>query len=141
MNWILHVPNGTHYAIVALMVACVLPFVFAFLAKMAGGFDFKADNHNPRAFLAQTTGLSARLNAVQANSFESLPIFIGAVLVAMYCFVPQNVVNGMAWLYVMLRLIYGVAYAMNLATFRSVIWGLSLVCCLQLFYFAIKMIW
>lgn len=141
MNWILHVPNGTHYAIVALMVACVLPFVFAFLAKMAGGFDFKADNQNPRAFLAQTTGLSARLNAVQANSFESLPIFIGAVLVAMYCFVPQNVVNGMAWLYVVLRLIYGVAYAMNLATFRSVIWSLSLVCCLQLFYFAIKMIW
>ncbi|UYZ68343.1 MAPEG family protein [Moraxella bovis] len=141
MNWILHVPNGTHYAILALMVACVLPFVFAFLAKMAGGFDFKSDNQNPRAFLAQTTGLSARLNAVQANSFESLPIFIGAVLVAMYCFVPQNVVNGMAWLYVVLRLIYGVAYAMNLATFRSVIWGLSLVCCLQLFYFAIKMIW
>ncbi|MGK8251806.1 MAPEG family [Moraxella lacunata] len=141
MNWILHVPYDTHYAIVALMVACVLPFVFAFLAKMVSGFDFKTDNQNPRAFLAQTTGLSARLNAVQANSFESLPIFIGAVLVAMYCFVPQNVVNGMAWLYVVLRLIYGVAYAMNLATFRSVVWGLSLVCCLQLFYFAIKMIW
>ena len=122
----------------ALMSACVLPFIFAFLAKMTGGFDLKKDNQNPRAFLAQTKGLSSRLNAVQANSFESLPIFIGAVLIAMYCFVPQNVINGMAWLYVVLRIIYGVAYAMNLATFRSVVWGLSLMCCLQLFYFAIK---
>ena len=41
MNWILHVPNDTHYAIVALMVGCVLPLVFAFLAKMVGGLDFK----------------------------------------------------------------------------------------------------
>ena len=140
MNWILYFPKDTHHAIMALMSACVLPFIFAFLAKMTGGFDLKKDNQNPRAFLAQTKGLSSRLNAVQANSFESLPIFIGAVLIAMYCFVPQNVINGMAWLYVVLRIIYGVAYAMNLATFRSVVWGLSLMCCLQLFYFAIKVL-
>ena len=140
MNWILYIPKDTHHAIMALMSACVLPFIFAFLAKMTGGFDLKKDNQNPRAFLAQTKGLSSRLIAVQANSFESLPIFIGAVLIAMYCFVPQNVINGMAWLYVVLRIIYGVAYAMNLATFRSVVWGLSLMCCLQLFYFAIKVL-
>ena len=73
MNWILYIPKDTHHAIMALMSACVLPFIFAFLAKMTGGFDLKKDNQNPRAFLAQTKGLSSRLNAVQANSFESLP--------------------------------------------------------------------
>lgn len=138
MNWILYVPSDVRYAVMAIVVACLLPFIFAFLAKMVGGFDFRVDNQNPRKFLANATGLSARLNAAQTNSFESLPIFIGAVLVAMYCFVPQNVTNGVAWLYVILRVVYGIAYAMNLATFRSVIWGLSLLCCLQLFYFALK---
>ena len=135
MSMIEAFPSDLSYAIVALMVACVLPYVFALLAKKAGGFALK-DNKNPRAFLANTTGLSARLNAAQANSFEGLPIFIGAVLLAMYVFVPQNVINFLAWFYVLLRVLYGVAYALDMATFRSVIWGLSLGCCLLLFYFA-----
>ncbi|MDO4700579.1 MAG: MAPEG family protein [Moraxella sp.] len=140
MSWIQYFPSGIGYALTAMLVASVLPFVFALLAKITGGFDFKKDNANPRAFLAQATGVSARLNAAQQNSFESLPIFLAAVLVAMYCFVPQYIVNALAWLYVLLRLVYGVAYALNMATFRSLIWGLSLLCCVWLFYFAIKVI-
>lgn len=139
MNWIALIPKDASLAIIAMVIACLLPFIFAALSKLTGGFT-AADNQDPRAFLANTTGLSARLNAAQANSFESLPIFIGAVIIAMYAFVPQNIVNGVACLYVALRVIYGVAYALNLATFRSVVWGLSLVCCLQLFYFAIKVL-
>lgn len=140
MSWIQYFPSGIGYALTAMLVASVLPFVFALLAKITGGFDFKKDNANPRAFLAQATGVSARLNAAQQNSFESLPIFLAAVLVAMYCFVPQYIVNALAWLYVLLRLVYGAAYALNMATFRSLIWGLSLLCCVWLFYFAIKVI-
>lgn len=141
MRWIIEqFPSELSYVIVAMVVACLLPYLFAFFAKKAGGFDFKNDNREPRAFLAHTTGLSARLNAVQANSFESLPIFIGAVLLAMYCFVPQNVVNALAWFYVLLRVVYGVAYALDWATLRSVIWGISLGCCLLLFYFSWVMV-
>lgn len=140
MSLIHLMPYDIKYTIGAVMVACLLPYVFAILAKQVGGFDFKKDNHHPREFLAKTTGLSARLNAVQANSFESLPIFIGAVLFATYCFVPQNIINALAWLYVVLRVIFGVAYAYDLALFRSVVWGLSMICCLQLFYLSIKML-
>lgn len=136
MNLITSFPDKISYAIIALMVACLLPYVFAILAKKTGGFDFRADNHHPRDFLAKTTGLSARLNAVQANSFESLPIFIASVVIATYLFVPQNVINFLAWFYVLLRVLYGVAYAMDWASLRSVLWGLSLGCCLMLFYFA-----
>src|SRR5258708_38001670 len=58
----------------------------AYIAKAPGmkhrpgqrGFD----NHEPRAWLAQQTGYQARANAAQANSFECLPFFIGALLVA-----------------------------------------------------------
>ena len=110
--------------------------VFAFLAKMMGGFDVKIDNRHPRDFLNRTQGLSACLNAIQANSFENLPIFIGAVLIAMYCFVPQNTINALAWFYVLLRMVYAVAYAFDLPSLRSVIWGLSLGYCLLLFYFS-----
>ncbi|MDO4896454.1 MAG: MAPEG family protein [Moraxella sp.] len=136
MGLIQNFPSEQSYAVVAMAVACLLPYVFAILAKKTGGFDFKQDNHNPRAFFDKSTGLSARLNAVQANSFEGLPMFVGAVLIAMYCFVPQHIVNALAWFYVLLRVIYGVAYALDMATFRSVVWGLSLGACLLLFYFS-----
>lgn len=126
-------------AIQAMLAACLLPFVFALLAKITGGFRL-VDNANPREFLAKTTGLAARLNSAQTNSFEGLPMFLAAVLVAMYCFVPQNVINALAWLYVFLRMGYGMAYAFNLSLLRSVLWFLGMSCCLALFYFAMVMI-
>lgn len=140
MGVIKYFPSELSYVIIAMVVACLLPYVFALLAKITGGFDFKQDNHQPRDFLNRTTGLSARLNAAQANSFEGLPIFIGAVLVAIYCFVPQNIINALAWFYVLLRVAYGVAYAYDLASLRSVVWGLSLGCCLLLFYLSWVMV-
>ena len=134
MSFISQFPNNLTYVIVAVMVACLLPYICAALAKMTGGFNAKTDNANPRAFLANTQGMSARFNYAQLNSFESLPIFIAAIFMAAYSFVPQQIINVLAWLYVVLRIIYIAAYALNWPLFRSVVWLLSLLCCLMLFY-------
>lgn len=132
-------PNTLSVGIWAMMVACLLPFVWTIIAKMAGGYRFD-DNQNPREFLAKLTGLPARANAAQANSFETLPMFLASVLVAMYCFVPQALINTLAWLYVLIRVGYGVAYLLNLATLRSILWGLSMVCVGLLFVFALRFV-
>lgn len=136
LTFITNFSSELHIAIKAMLVACLLPFLFSALAKIVGGFRFK-DNANPREFLEKTTGMAARLNAAQKNSFENLPIFLVSVMVAMDNFVPQNVINVLAWTYILLRLGYGLAYAMNASLLRSVLWLLSLVCCVMLFYFAI----
>lgn len=130
-------PDTLAVGIWAMMAACVLPFVWTIIAKMAGGYRFD-DNQNPREFLAKLTGLPARANAAQANSFETLPMFLASVLVAMYCFVPQALINTLAWLYVLIRVGYGVAYLLNLATLRSILWGLSMVCVVFLFAYAVR---
>ena len=124
-------------AIWAMVVASLLPIVMAMAAKMLGGFNM-ADNAHPRDFLQGTTGASARANAAQQNSYETLPIFLVAVLVAMLFFVPQAIVNKLAWLYVIIRMGYCVAYITNLAVFRSILWVLSIACILMLFYLAIR---
>lgn len=121
--------------IIAMLVASVLPFCFAGLAKFLAGFKSK-DNENPRIFLANTTGMASRANAVQQNSYETLPIFLASVIVSLLYFVPVEVVSRIAWLYVVLRVIYGVAYLLNLATFRSIVWAVSFACPLFLFYLA-----
>lgn len=129
--------TGLDSAIYAMMAACFLPFVWAMIAKWRGGFVTK-NNQNPRVFLAQTTGLASRANATQANSFESLPMFLVAVSMAIYCFVPQSAINSLAWLYVILRIGFGVCYLTNLATLRSLIWGLSMACIGILFILSAK---
>lgn len=126
-------------AIIAMMVACGLPFVWAVVAKWQGGFRPK-DNESPRAFLAKLDGLPARANAIQVNSFESLPMFLVAVLLAIYCFVPQTVINSIAWLYVLLRIGFGVCYLANWASLRSILWALSMACIVMLFWWAIRMV-
>lgn len=114
-------------AIYCMIIASVLPFSFTLIAKVSAGFQPK-DNQNPRQLLARAEGLAARANAAQLNSFETLPIFLAAVLMAQYMIVPQAMINQLAIAYVLLRVIYGMAYLANLATFRSVIWLLGLAC-------------
>ena len=124
-------------AIWAMVVASLLPLAMALTAKAIGGFNL-ADNAHPRDFLQVTTGAAARANAAQQNSYETLPVFLAAVLAAMLFFVPQLIVNTLAWLYVLIRIGFCIAYVTNLAMFRSILWGLSIACCLMLFYLAIR---
>lgn len=139
MSWFFAlIPDTANVAIWSMMLASVLPLLFAILAKVLGGFGV-ADNSHPRDVVAKYTGRAARANAAQQNSYESLPIFLASVIVAMLFFVPQVVINYLAVMYVMLRVIYGIAYIVNLPTLRSIIWTLSMACCFMLFYLAIKM--
>lgn len=139
MSWFFAlIPDTPNVAIWSMMIASVLPLLFAILAKVLGGFGV-ADNSHPRDVVAKYTGRAARANAAQQNSYESLPIFLASVIVAMLFFVPQVVINYLAVMYVMLRVIYGIAYIVNLPTLRSIIWTLSMACCFMLFYLAIKM--
>lgn len=125
--------SGIVYLILA---ACLLPYVFTIIAKATGGFKLK-DNQNPREFLAKTTGLAARANAVQQNSFESLPLFIAAVLMAEYMVIPNFWIMKFGIAYLILRIIYGICYLVNWSTLRSIVWFLSMFCPIALLIFVI----
>ena len=113
--------------IYVILAACLLPYAFAWIAKLSGGFSLK-DNQHPREFLAHLTGLPARAHAVQLNSFESLPLFLASVLLAEYLVVPTAITFNLSVAYLVLRLLYGVAYLANWATLRSILWLLSMAC-------------
>ena len=128
--------SGIVYLII---IACLLPYVFAVIAKMAGGFK-REDNQNPREFLAKTTGFAARANAVQQNSFESLPLFIAAVLMAEYMVVSQHLIMMLGIAYIVLRIIYGICYLANISALRSIIWFLSMACPIILLLLIIRIV-
>ena len=79
-------------------------------------------NHNPRAWLARQTDWRARANAAQANSFEALPFFIGAVVIAHQLGGAQTRIDVLAFVFVVLRLLYIAMYVADMATARSLLW-------------------
>ena len=120
------------------LIAWVLPIVWAGIAKWGsigkprsqGGFD----NVDPRAWLAGQTGWRARANAAQANSFEALPFFIGAVIIAHQMGAYQFRLDLLAFVYVVLRMVFIMLYVAGMANLRSLVWTLALVVNIAIFF-------
>ena len=106
------------------LVAALLPMFCALLAK-AGAMP-RGGNRDPRAWLAAQSGWRARANAAQANGFEGLPFFIGAVIIAHQLGAPQARLDLLACAFIVLRLAYIALYVGDKATARSLVWGLGL---------------
>lgn len=119
------------------LIAVLLPYACVYLAKYQGlGKPRKQggyDNADPRGWLARQDGWKARANAAQANSFEALPFFIGAVVIAHQLGAPQTRLDILAVLFVTLRIIYIVMYVAGLPTTRSAIWALAFLANLAIF--------
>ena len=121
--------SGLTVAYWAVLLSALLPIFCAGLAKWGmfsksrkdGGYD----NHNPRAWLARQTDWRARANAAQANTFEALPFFFAAVIIAHQLGAPQLRVDVLAFLYVFMRVLYVMMYLANLASMRSIAWVLA----------------
>jgi uncharacterized MAPEG superfamily protein len=113
------------------LIAALLPFVCAGIAKsgmmrtsqLDGGYD----NNNPRGWLARQTDWRARANAAQANTFEALPFFFAAVIIAHLLQAGQTRLDILALMFVVLRIGYIMMYVADLAKARSVIWALALL--------------
>jgi uncharacterized MAPEG superfamily protein len=124
--------NSTGFTIAywCVLVAALLPIGCAGLAKWGtfgkprsqGGFD----NDNPRAWLSRQTDWRARANAAQANSFEALPFFMGAVIIAHQLGAQQTRLDVLAFIYIVLRLMFIMMYVAGLSSMRTLVWVLGL---------------
>lgn len=120
------------------LLAVLVPYACAYLAKFRGFGKPRSqggyDNGDPRAWLGRQQGWQARANAAQANSFESLPFFIGAVIIAHQLGAPQTTLDILSVLFVTLRIIYVAMYVAGLATVRSAIWALAFAANIAIFF-------
>ena len=113
------------------LFAAILPIVCAGIAKSGmfttapakGGYD----NNNPRSWLARQSDWRSRANAAQANTFEALPFFFAAVIIAHTLQAPQTRLDILALIFIILRITYVMMYVADLAKARSIIWTLALL--------------
>ena len=113
------------------LAMAIMPIVCTGIAKYGmfsksrrdGGYD----NHNPRAWLAKQTDWRARANAAQANTFEALPFFFAAVVIAHQLQARQAVLDILAFMFVVLRMAYIMMYVADMALSRTSLWAAALL--------------
>jgi uncharacterized MAPEG superfamily protein len=96
--------------------------------KEQGGYN----NHLPRQQQAQLSGLGARALAAHQNSFEAFILFTVGVLMAHTTQTAGWLIDGLAVVFVVARVIYLLCYWADLAWQRSLVWCIGLVCSLLL---------
>lgn len=115
-----------------ILAAALLPYFTVAPAKMRRDFD----NRAPRAWEERLEGWRARLYWAHLNGFEAFAPFAAAVLVAHLAQAPQGRVDALAVTFVAARVVYGVCYFADLATLRSIVWGIGALCVVGLFVVA-----
>jgi len=121
--------------VVPILIAGILPFVFAGLAK-SKGFT-RADNHATREWQNNLEGWRKRAYWAHQNAFETLPHFFAAVLCAYLAQPHSAIAAAFAWGYVAMRLVYSLCYITDRASLRSVAWMFSMVAIVGLFVTAL----
>ena len=117
----------------AVLAAIFVPYLFTGYAKMRGGFTPR-DNRNPREFLEKLDGDRQRAHWAQMNTFEVLPAFFAAVIVAHQIGVAgQATIDTLAVAFVASRVLYGICYVTDQATLRSLVWFFGMACIVALF--------
>jgi len=97
------------------LIAALLPYVLAKYAKAGSGDD----NHHPREILAALAPHKRRAYAAHQNALETFPFFAVAVIIALTMGAPFYVVNVLAALYILLRIVHALLYISDRPAARS----------------------
>jgi uncharacterized MAPEG superfamily protein len=108
-----------------LVLAIVQIFLPAHLRNRETGTAY---NTGPRDDAGPPVGIvTGRLRRAQQNLFETLPLFIGAILTAHVAGRDGSLTLWGAWLYLLARIVYVPLYAAGVPYLRSLTWLVSLL--------------
>jgi uncharacterized MAPEG superfamily protein len=110
-----------------LFAATLLPYLAKAPVAMAMNKLDGYDNNHPRSQQAKLTGFGARALAAHQNAFESLIIFVPAVLLAISTNTITDTITILAITHVIARIAYNVLYLLNIGVLRSIVWGVATV--------------
>ncbi len=118
--------------IICLFIAILLPYILKLIVAYYIAQEGAYDNHHPREQQARLKGIGARALGAHQNGFESLLVFATAVLTALATGHVGANIQLLAVIYIISRVIYNILYLKNLASMRSLIWFVGIVCCLAI---------
>jgi len=122
-------------AYLCVLVSALLPYIWVGIAKSGGA---RYDNRDPRGWLAkQEAPRVRRATSAHLNSFEAFAPFAAGVVIAQLADVAHSTIAMLAVVFLVSRVLYGVAYLADAAMVRSLMWLAGFVAMVSLFVLAI----
>lgn len=123
-----------NYPFWTLLVAVILPYIWAtagmvFKIKMDGKLDMKS----PRDQATRLEGIGKRANAAQSNAWEALAVFTACFLSAVAVGVEPSSMALPAMIWVVFRILHGLAYLADIALLRMTSFVGGMVCSFIIF--------
>jgi uncharacterized MAPEG superfamily protein len=123
---------------------CIFASVMLYLLTIAPikwlGFR-QFDNAKPRDPTFYENPLRARALGAHQNGIETFPFFAAAVLLAEFRGSPQNLVNELAVLFVIVRIAYVFTYLGDRPALRSILWSIGFAINLGIFFLPVLSSW
>ena len=114
------------FACVALYLLTIVP------VKWIGFRDY--DNSKPRNPAFYQDAIRTRALGAHQNGIEAFPFFAAAVLLAEFRAAPQNLINELAVLFLIVRIAYVFTYLGNRPRLRSILWNIGFVINIAIFF-------
>ncbi|MDX1736146.1 MAG: MAPEG family protein [Halioglobus sp.] len=125
------------FALWTILFVILLPLPLALVADVCRYREFgEFDNNNPREQSARLSGLGARAWAAQQNTWEAVAVYTPSVIVAHIAGVDPAHMTTTALLFCVARVLHSAFYLLDWGTPRSLIYFVSLGCCLNFFRLA-----
>jgi uncharacterized MAPEG superfamily protein len=100
--------------------------------KVTGSPQF--DNSRPRDPAFYDDPIRARALGAHINGIETFPFFAVAVLLAEFRTAPQNLINELAVLFLIVRIAFVFTYLGNRPTLRSILWNIGFAINVAIFF-------
>jgi uncharacterized MAPEG superfamily protein len=123
---------------------CIFGAVILYLMTIA---PFKAanartfDNSKPRDPAFYDNPLRSRALGAHLNGIETFPFFAAAVLLAEFRGAPQNLIDELAVLFVIVRVAYVLTYIGNRPRLRSILWNIGFIINVAIFFLPLLRQW
>ncbi len=116
---------------------CIFATVMLYLLTIApvkwiGFRDY--DNSRPRDPDFYSDVIRARALGAHQNGIEAFPFFAAAVLLAEFRAAPQNLINELAVLFLIVRVAYVFTYLGDRPSLRSILWSLGFAINIAIFF-------
>ena len=92
------------------------------------------DNSKPRDPAFYDDPIRARALGAHQNGIEAFPFFAVAVLLAEFRAAPQNLINELAVLFLIVRIAYVFTYLGNRPRLRSILWNIGFTINIAIFF-------
>jgi uncharacterized MAPEG superfamily protein len=116
---------------------CIFGSVVLYLLTIApikwlGFRDY--DNSKPRDPAFYHDAIRSRALGAHQNGVEAFPFFAVAVLLAEFRAAPQNLINELAILFLIVRIAYVLTYIGNRPSLRSILWSVGFIINVAIFF-------